>query len=154
MKNARLSIRPYDEAKDLPALSAIWFEASLLAHAFIGERRLGEQRILIEEEYLPNSETWVACLDDTPTGFISLLDNFVGGLFVAPDQQGKGIGRTLVAHALSLKGELLLEVYTGNTRAYGFYRGLGFVECFRRATDDEGLPFENARMWLAGQGRT
>ena len=80
MKNADPSIRAYDEATDLHALSAIWFEASRLAHAFIGEQRLSEQRILIEEKYLPNAETWVACLDGAPVGFISLLDTFIGGL--------------------------------------------------------------------------
>lgn len=148
MKIENLSIRAYDEAKDLRALSAIWFEASRLAHAFIGERRLSEQRILIEEKYLPNAETWVACLDDAPVGFISLLDTFVGGLFVAPSRQGHGIGRALIAHALALRGELELEVYTGNAQAFGFYKSLGFIEQSRRATDDEGQPFENAHMRL------
>lgn len=148
MRNANLSIRAYDEATDLHALSTIWFEASLLAHPFIGEQRLGEQRVLIEEKYLPNSETWVACLEGAPVGFISLLDNFVGGLFIAPGHQGMGIGRALVAHALSLKGELLLEVYIANTQALGFYKSLGFAELSRRATDDEGQPFENVRMRL------
>ena len=148
MKIENLSIRAYDGAKDLRALSAIWFEASRLAHAFIGERRLGEQRILIEETYLPNAETWVACFEDSPVGFISLLDTFIGGLFVAPDRQGLGIGRALIAHALALKGELELEVYTGNAQAFRFYGSLGFTEQSRRAEDDEGQPFENARMRL------
>lgn len=148
MKMESLTIRAYDEATDLHALSTIWFEASRLAHAFIGEQRLSEQRVLIEEKYLPNAETWVASLEGVPVGFISLLDNFVGGLFVAPDRQGLGIGRALIAHALALKGELELEVYTGNAQAFRFYRNLGFIELSRRAEDDEGQPFENAQMRL------
>ncbi len=148
MKDTGLSIRAYDEAADLHALSAIWFEASCRAHAFIGEPRLREQRRLIEEKYLPSAETWVACLAATPVGFISLLDSYVGGLFVAPDRQGHGIGRALVAHALALKGELQLEVYTDNTQAFSFYTGIGFTEVSRRTEDDEGLPFANARMRL------
>lgn len=148
MENSDLSIRAYDRAMDLKALSAIWFEASLLAHAFIGERRLREQQILIEEKYLPNAETWVACIAATPVGFISLLDTFIGGLFIAPMHQGRGIGRALVGHALTLKSELLLEVYTDNAQAVSFYRSLGFTELSRRGVDDEGQPFENARMRL------
>lgn len=148
MKNADPSIRAYDEARDLHALSTIWFEASRLAHAFIGERRLSEQRILIEKEYLPNSETWVACLDGLPVGFISLLGTFVGGLFVTPSRQGLGIGQALIAHALALKGELELEVYTENAQAFRFYKSQGFIELSRRAEDDERQPFENARMRL------
>ena len=83
-------IRAFDRATDIPLLSDIWFDASLLAHPFIGETRLRAQRRLIEEIYLPQAETWVACLDGIPIGFISLIDTFVGGLFVAPTHQGQG----------------------------------------------------------------
>lgn len=148
MKNVDLSIRAYDEATDLQTLSVIWFDASLLAHAFLGEARLREQRALIETIYLPTAETWVACHRGETVGFISLLDTFIGGLFVAPQQQGLGAGRALVQHALSLKGELSLEVYTANDQALGFYRSLGFEEISRRPVDDEGLPFENSLLQL------
>jgi putative acetyltransferase len=148
MKNVEIRIRAYDEASDLPKLSAIWFEASMAAHAFIGEARLRKQRVAIETIYLPQAETWVACQAGEPVGFISLLDTFIGGLFVAPDRQRLGTGRALIAHALDLKGELSLEVYTANVKAYGFYKSLGFEELSRRATDGEGLPFENAMMRL------
>ena len=142
-------IRAYSPSTDTASLSDIWLQASILAHAFIGEERLLEQQGLIETEYLPNAETWVACRGDQLVGFISLIDSFIGGLFVAPDQQGHGIGRALIAHALSLKGTLMLEVYTGNEQAMRFYEALGFREQSRRATDASGLPFENAQMLLA-----
>lgn len=147
MNDSNISIRAYDGA-DCQTLSAIWFDASLLAHAFIGEAQLRQQLLLIEEKYLPNAETWVACLKDVPVGFISLMGNFVGGLFIAPDHQGHGIGKALIAHALALKSELRLEVYTQNVQAYAFYKSLGFEEIFRRAEDDEGKPFENAALRL------
>ncbi|HUH50180.1 MAG TPA: GNAT family N-acetyltransferase [Mycoplana sp.] len=148
MKHVELFIRAYEEATDLQKLSAIWFDASIRAHSFIGETRLREQRVAVETIYLPKAETWVACHRGEPVGFISLLGTFIGGLFVAPEQQGLGAGRALVSHALELKGELCLEVYTANTQALGFYKSLGFEEISRRAQDDERLPFENARMRL------
>ncbi|ABI75681.1 acetyltransferase, GNAT family [Hyphomonas neptunium ATCC 15444] len=150
MKNQILTVRPYNAATDLPTLLDIWFEASLRAHPFLGEHRLREERILMETEYLPKSENWVACDQGEPIGFIGLLDTFVGGLFIAPAHQGKGAGRLLTAHALELKGRLELEVYTDNQQAYAFYEKLGFREVSRRRTDDHGLPFENARMRLTG----
>lgn len=150
MKNLETTIRAYEPATDLEQLSIIWIDASVLAHGFIGKKRLLEQRILIETKYLPTAETWVACRMGVPVGFISLLDGFVGGLFVAPHHHGQGIGRALIAHALNLKGELQLEVYTRNTQAVAFYEAIGFQELSRRATDDEGLPFENAQMRLKG----
>lgn len=147
MKKMDVMIRAY-RAADLEELSAIWFEASITAHAFVGEARLREQRLLIETVYLPNAETWVAIRDGEPAGFVSLLDDFIGGLFVSPRHQGAGIGRLLVSHALQLKRQLRLEVYTANSQAYAFYENLGFEEQSRRSEDDEGLPFENAQMLL------
>lgn len=147
MKNLEIQIRAY-EASDLPCLSSIWHDASLQAHSFLGATRLQEQRALIETVYLPNSETWVACQTGKPVGFIGLLDTLIGGLFVDPKRQGSGVGRALVAHALKLKGELLLDVYADNKRAVAFYQRLGFEEMTRRVEDDEGLPFENIQMRL------
>lgn len=143
-----ITIRPFDKARDIPALSAIWLEASRLAHAFIGEARLLEQQKLIEEQYLPNAETWVACNQGKPVGFISLVGSFVAGLFVLPLAQGQGIGRLLIGHALDRAGELTLEVYTQNRHAMRFYEKLGFRELSRRPTDGQGLPFENAAMMI------
>ncbi|NVE00104.1 GNAT family N-acetyltransferase [Massilia sp. BJB1822] len=147
MDNTQLQIRAF-EAADIEKLSSIWFETSRQVHAFLGEARLREQRALVEEAYLPNSETWVACLDGTPLGFIGLIDSFIGGLFVDPGRQGSGIGRALALHALKLKGELELEVYAENRAACAFYRRLGFEEVSRRPEDDEGLPFEVILMRL------
>lgn len=147
MKDMDLVIRAY-EAADLEKLSTIWFEASLLAHAFIGEASLREQRVLIETVYLPSADTWVVTRDDEPAGFISLVEDFVGGLFVSPRHQGSGIGRRLIQHAAQLKGQLRLEVYTANTQALAFYEALGFEELSRRPDDDQGLPLENALMIL------
>ncbi|ETA49910.1 GNAT family N-acetyltransferase [Ponticoccus alexandrii] len=148
MENQHITIRSYDAATDLANLSAIWLDASLMAHPFIGKPRLMEQQKLIEGEYLPNSETWVACHGDRSVGFISLLGDFVGGIFIAPDWQGRGIGRRLIDHALRQKGALSLEVYTRNEQAMRFYSALGFREVSRRAVDDLGYPYENARLHL------
>lgn len=148
MTKLETTIRAYKGATDLEKLSTIWFDASRRVHGFIGEKRLLEQRTLIETQYLPNAETWVACQSESPVGFISLLDSFIGGLFVAPQSQGQGVGRALVAHALKLKDELLLEVYTENAQAVNFYKSLGFKELSKRKRDDEGMPFENAQMIL------
>ncbi|WP_428428120.1 GNAT family N-acetyltransferase [Pararhizobium sp.] len=104
MENQNPVVRPYMAATDTKTLSGIWLDASLLAHPFIGASRLIEQRQLIEEKYLPNAETWVACHRCEPVGFISVMDTFVGGIFVAPGQQGRGIGRMLITQCGGSKG--------------------------------------------------
>lgn len=100
MKNQNVVIRPHVPATDTHKLSRIWLDASLVVHPFIGERRLTEQRTLIEDQYLSIAETWVASVADQPSGFISLLCTFIGGIFVSPSRQGLGIGHQLIAHAL------------------------------------------------------
>ncbi|MDZ3830979.1 MAG: GNAT family N-acetyltransferase [Sphingopyxis sp.] len=147
MENNDVVIRAY-QAADKDELSSIWYRASLKAHNFLGEETILEQRKLIEDVYLEKAENWVACVDGKPIGFVGLLDNFIGGLFIDPDVQGRGAGRALVAHARALKGELSLEVYTANTGACAFYNALGFREISRRPEDDHGLPFENMLMRL------
>jgi len=147
MKSSDISIRAF-EASDLFLLSAIWLEASRDAHAFLGDERLRRQKKLVETDYLPGSETWVATCDREPVGFIGLIDTYVGALFVAPAFHGKGIGRTLITHALDLKGEIETEVYEANKRAHAVYEKLGFVEIRRNAKDAEGLPFPIIRLRL------
>ncbi|WP_223478407.1 GNAT family N-acetyltransferase [Oricola indica] len=150
MENQDVIIRPFDAAADTEKLSGIWLDASLRAHPFIGRPRLLEQRPLIEDEYLPKSETWVACHAGEPVGFISLLGSFIGAIFIEPNWQGQGVGRKLIAHALERKSELSLEVYTRNEQALHFYAALGFEEVSRRDVDDFGYPFENAVLMLKG----
>ncbi|WP_313612552.1 GNAT family N-acetyltransferase [Agrobacterium sp.] len=145
MSNTDITIRAY-RPSDLHVLSSLWFNASLAAHAFLGEQRLRQQQQLVETIYLPKAETWVACMGEHPVGFIGLIDHFIGGLFVSPSQQGKGIGRALLSHALALKGELSLDVYADNHGAHLFYLREGFREISRNSVDDEGLPFPTIRM--------
>ncbi|MDW5318097.1 GNAT family N-acetyltransferase [Rhizobium sp. PL01] len=148
MKNQNIVIRPYNAATDIKKLSTIWLDASMIAHPFIGEDRLLEQQQLIEKKYLPNAETLVACFAAKPVGFMSLMGSFVGGIFVAPRHQGRGVGRALIANAMGQKGELSLEVYKQNKQAVEFYKALGFQQVSCRPTDDDGLPFENALLYL------
>ncbi|MFC9329817.1 GNAT family N-acetyltransferase [Kitasatospora sp. NPDC057015] len=60
----------------------------------------------------------------------------IGGLFVAPEAQGHGVGRALVGHAAARHGALTLEVYERNTAARGFYARMGFTEQSRRGDEE------------------
>ncbi|ALV26490.1 acetyltransferase [Pannonibacter phragmitetus] len=140
-------IRPY-RPDDTPCLLRIWRAASELGHPFLGKDQLDAQEKLTAEIYLPMAETWVIEVNGQPAGFIGLLDDFIGGLFVDPAQHGRGLGKALVAHALKSRSSLDLEVYARNEAAHGFYRRLGFLEVGRRPEDDNGLPFEVIRLRL------
>ncbi|MGE8105028.1 GNAT family N-acetyltransferase [Allorhizobium sp. NPDC080224] len=128
--------------EDSTRLVAIWRAASEKGHPFLAREQLDAQATLVADHYLPLAETHVALRNGEIVGFISLLDQTIGGLFVDPSHHGTGIGRHLVDHASRLRPRLELEVYTLNESARRFYDRLGFIETGRRPTDDSGLPFE------------
>jgi putative acetyltransferase len=56
-----------------------------VVHPFLSADFLDEERVSIPNVYLPKAETWVWETDGRVIGFISLLGNEVGALFVHPD---------------------------------------------------------------------
>lgn len=120
-------IRQYETA-DTNRILDIWRKASELAHPFLSAKFLDEGVEKIRTLYLPVSETHVFIQDGDVVGFIGLLDNHIGGLFVDPRYHGQGIGRALVDHGRHLKGVLSVEVFKENPIGREFYKAYGFLE--------------------------
>ena len=122
-------IRKYRET-DCDAIIEVWFAASLVATPFLSDEFLAEEREKIRTVWLPKAETWVFETDDNVVGFISLIGNEVGAIFVYPDKQGHGIGRAMMDHAASLRHDLYLDVFEENAIGRRFYGQYGFqIEC-------------------------
>lgn len=130
-------LRSYTGA-DLPALLDAWEAASRRAHPFLSEDFLAQERVNIGERWIPASATTVAVVDGAVVGFMSLVGDEVGGIFVHPDHQEKGIGRALMDHAVAVRGAVELEVFERNTAGRAFYQRYGFREIGRVAHDDTG----------------
>lgn len=118
-------IRKY-KTEDTDALIAIWNNAEALAHPFLSDDVRSQVRKDMRNMYLPNAETWVLEDDGTPVGFIAMIDTEIGGLFLDPSQHGKGMGRQMVDHVVSLKGPLTVEVFKDNKIGLPFYERYGF----------------------------
>ena len=88
-------VREYHE-QDREALLDIWLQASRVGHPFFTEAELVRQREIVREKYIPMAEMWMAEEDGVLLGFIAMLGSMIGGLFVLPSVQGKGVGRFLV----------------------------------------------------------
>lgn len=88
--------------------------------------------------YLVEADNWVAEISGHVVGLLGLLGSEIGGLFVDPDAQARGIGRALVEHAASLHGTVTLEVFEENERARGFYGHMGFTEQAKRLDEETG----------------
>ncbi|MFN3944988.1 MAG: GNAT family N-acetyltransferase [Allosphingosinicella sp.] len=131
---------------DAPKLLQIWLEASRVGHPFLGEAVLQEQLPKLRDVYIPHADNWVATEGESILGFIGMVENHIGGLFVAPEAHRGGVGRLLLHHAANRLGELTVEVYEQNGSACSFYRSCGFEQIGRKELDDEGRPIPLLRM--------
>lgn len=138
-------IREYRPA-DCEDVLRIWEAASLLAHPFLGQEFLERERHDVRNVCLPNAETWVWEADGHVTGFIALLGNEVGGLFVDPRHHRSGIGRALMDRARALRGELEVEVFKANALGRSFYARYGFELMYEEIHEQTGLEVLRLRL--------
>ena len=118
-------IREYDP-QDRDALLALWGESAAVAHPFWAPAMFEEERRAIAEQFLPVAETYVFERTGVVVGFISLLGNEVGGIFVSPQLHGQGIGRALMDWARGSRDHLELDVFAANEVGRAFYAAYGF----------------------------
>lgn len=122
-----MEVRRFDQ-QDTDICVEIWYEASIIAHDFIPKEVWESHKDDLRNNYLQISETWVAEEEGQVIGFISLMDHYIGGLFVAPAKQGIGVGTHLIQRAQKEKGNLTVGVYRKNAPGISFYRKNGFIE--------------------------
>ncbi len=130
-------IRPY-QTRDQDELIDVWFRASLLAHPFLSEDFLHAERTQIAKHWLPMAETTVFESDGKVVGFLALISNEVGGLFVDPDRQRQGIGHALMDVARESRPYLELNVFEANPIGRSFYAAYGFDEVERQISEATG----------------
>ena len=120
-----LIIRKYED-NDLTDVLSVWESASAVAHPFLTDEFLDQERNNIPNMYLPNAETWVAEEGGQVIGFIALIDDEVGAIFVGTEFHHMGVGRALMDRAKDLRGTLDVEVFKENKIGRKFYSGYGF----------------------------
>ena len=120
-------IRPL-AAGDLDAISAVHCRACRIAYRFMGWA-YGEDQV--RRWYAGKLPTWdwgrVACVDGRVVGYLAATGGHVDQLFIDPDHQRAGIGRTLLTEMLA-RGlrPATLEVFALNAPARRFYDSFGF----------------------------
>ena len=138
-------IRPYRPA-DLEDVIKVWAAASAVAHPFLSAEFQEIERHNIGNIHLPNAETWVWESDGSVVGFIALLGNEVGAIFLDPRLHGDGIGRALMDHARDVRQELEVEVFTENAIGRAFYARYGFELIQEKVDDQTGLDVMRLRL--------
>ncbi len=86
------------------------------------------------------ADTTIHEADGRVAGFLALIGNEVGAVFVDPDLQGRGIGRALMDHARERRPFLELTVFEANTIGRRFYDAYGFEFVSRQVHDETAQP--------------
>jgi putative acetyltransferase len=119
----------------------IWRSAVDATHDFLSPE---DRQSLDHEvsEFLPQAPLWLARVEgDLIAGFMMVTGRHMDALFIDPDLHGRGVGRSLVEHAITLHGDLTTDVNAQNPGAIAFYKALGFVETGRSDLDDQGRAY-------------
>ena len=133
------SIRQYQNS-DLDDLMATWESANKLAHPFLKDDFVAQVRKDIPSLYLPNADTWVVKAESQVVGFIALLGNEVGAIFLQPKYQGMKLGKMMMDKAQKLHGDLELEVFEKNSIGRKFYSQYGFSFIKEETHEPTGEP--------------
>lgn len=130
-------VRPFAES-DTDELLDVWERASRVAHHFLDPEFFSVERQEIQQRWLPMAETVVVEQDHQIIGFLSLIGNEVGAIFVDPDHQGRGVGRSLMDWARQARPWLELDVFEENAIGRRFYEAYGFQEIGRHTNEATG----------------
>ena len=120
--------------KDIDQIMNIWYKSSTLAHPFLNSEFVEKVKKDMRNIYIPNADTWVFEENDIIYGFISMIGNEIGGLFVLPNDQSRGIGTQLVDFIKKQHKEIEVEVFEKNNIGRSFYNKYGF-ELINKSND-------------------
>lgn len=118
----------------------IWRAAVDATHQFLTpEDRVDIDAFVVDA--FPKAELWMVDDGNRPVGFLIMDGRMIDALFVHPDVHGKGFGSALLAHALALAPDAVVDASEQATNALPFYEARGFVRTGRSETDPEGRPY-------------
>lgn len=130
-------IRAYTE-HDLERVLEVWYAASVVAHSFLTDDFLAAERQQIADHWLPIADTIVYEIDGRVVGFLALIGNEVGAIFVDPRYQRRRIGRALMNEARASRPFLELDVFEANDMGRRFYSAYGFEQVGRHTHEATG----------------
>ena len=138
---------------DSAALAGLWWRTRAASVPAIPPPVHDEAdvRTWVEDVLVPAGGTWVVERGSDVVAMMTVVGSEIDQLYVAPEDQHRGLGTMLVELAQELSpAELNLWTFRSNTRARSFYEALGFVVVGMSDGDnEEGAPDLRYR-WIAG----
>lgn len=123
-------------------LIAVWEKSVKATHLFLSENEVEEIK-----KYMPQALNGVAHLiiaenkEGRPAAFMGIEGQKLEMLFIAPEERGKGLGRTLIQYGIENYSVSQLAVNEQNPLAKGFYEHMGFHVYKRTDYDEQGNPY-------------
>ncbi len=127
---------------DIGEINRVWRASVDATHGFVTPADLDYYEELLRTLYLPTARVWLATnAAGRIMGFLGLGGPKIECLFVDPAFHRQGVGQRLIAHALTLQPNLLVDVNEQNPGALAFYIAQGFRYVGRTAQDHCGKPY-------------
>lgn len=111
-----------------PELLRVFREANDRMHPFLSEEQRSDIEMAMRVTVFPIASFIIAKVDDKIAGFISLMDNYIVGIYVSNDCLVYGLEKLLLDEVRELYGDLEVCVYLKNYRMVQFYLEEGFEE--------------------------
>lgn len=106
---------------------AIWAAYVQKYHSFLSNEWMAETRLLMSTQYLQASEIYVYEYQNRVVGFVGMVGNYVGLLFVESEFEGFGFARELFNTVNTREGDLVTSAYSKNNDGCSFYERHGFI---------------------------
>ena len=123
-------IREY-RSEDFDAVTILWRisrEKSIPEFQLEKGHFFFEDRDYFQKQIVKNNQIWVVESQKYPVGFMAMNNDFVDQLYIDPDHQRRGIGRSLLNLAREQSPDhVWLYTLQVNTSAREFYEKNGFV---------------------------
>ncbi|WP_057938298.1 GNAT family N-acetyltransferase [Algoriphagus resistens] len=127
----------------------LWEVSVRATHDFLQEEDILFFKPLILNEYLKAVELNCVRADSREIlGFSGVAERNLEMLFVYPDYAGKGIGKSLLDHAIKNLQVAKVDVNEQNLKALEFYLRNGFEIIGRSEVDSTGKPYPILHMEL------
>jgi putative acetyltransferase len=131
---------------DFDNLINLWEKAVRATHHFLKEEDLIIYKQLLIKQYFKDVDLYCVFLNEEIAGFIGIEEKNIEMLFIDPQHFSKGIGKALMQYAIiHLKCDRV-AVNEQNTKAFTFYRKLGFKPVSRVLKDGLGKPYPLIQM--------
>lgn len=125
-----MKLRPYQSA-DLEPTVAMWRASKRAAFPYVAVQQLytlQNDTDYFRDVIAQECDVWLAADQDQILGLLALRDDLIDQLFVAVDQQRRGVGGALLEKARALSpDQLRAYTFQKNEPARAFYEKHGFT---------------------------